>query len=119
MLLQILETRLDNILYRLGFALSRAAGRQIVRHRHVTVNGRIVDIPSFPVKPGDVIAVREGSRTMPAIAQAVERARSRSSVPDWLSVDAEKLTGRILQKPGREAIALPIQEQLIVELYSK
>ena len=118
-LLQILETRLDNILYRLGFALSRAAGRQNVRHRHVTVNGRIVDIPSFPVKPGDVIAVREGSRTMPAIAQAVERARSRSSVPDWLSVDAEKLTGRILQKPGREAIALPIQEQLIVELYSK
>ena len=118
-LLQILETRLDNVAFRLGFSLSRGAARQLVRHRHFTVNGRVVDIPSYPVRPGDLIAVREGSRQVPAIVQAVEKAKGRSSVPDWLSLDAEKYTGRLLQKPSRDGVSLPIQEQLIVELYSK
>ncbi len=118
-LLQILETRLDNVVFRLGLSLSRPAARQLVRHRHFTVNDRVVDIPSYPVKPGDVIAVREGSRSVPVIVQAVERAKSRSATPDWLSLDTEKLNGRVLQRPGREGISLPIQEQLIVELYSK
>ncbi len=118
-LLQTLETRLDNILYRMGFALSRAAARQLVRHRHFTVNGRIVDIPSYPIRPNEEIAVREGSRSVPAIVQAVERAKSRASVPDWLSVDTENMKGHLLQMPSRDAVALPIQEQLIVELYSK
>lgn len=118
-LLQILETRLDNVVFRLGLSLSRPAARQLVRHRHFTVNDRVVDIPSYPVKPGDVVAVREGSRSVPVIVQAVERAKSRSSTPDWLSLDTEKLNGRVLQRPGREGISLPIQEQLIVELYSK
>ena len=118
-LLQILETRLDNVVFRLGLAQSRSAARQLVRHRHLTVNERVVDIPSYPVKPGDVIAVREKSRTVPVIVQAADRAKSRSSTPDWLSLDTEKLTGRVLQRPGRDGISLPIQEQLIVELYSK
>jgi small subunit ribosomal protein S4 len=118
-LLQILETRLDNVTFRMGFTLSRAAARQLVRHRHFTVNGRVVDIPSYTVRPGDVITVRESSRQVPAIVQAVEKAKGRSSVPDWLSLDAEKYTGRLLQKPSRDGVSLPIQEQLIVELYSK
>ncbi len=118
-LLRTLETRLDNILYRMGFALSRAAARQLVRHRHFTVNGRIVDIPSYAIRPNEEIAVREGSRSVPAIVQAVERAKSRASVPDWLSVDTENMKGHLLQMPSRDAVALPIQEQLIVELYSK
>ena len=118
-LLQILETRLDNVVFRLGLAHSRSAARQLVRHRHLTVNERVVDIPSYPVKPGDVIAVREKSRNVPVIVQAADRAKSRSSTPDWLSLDTEKLTGRVLQRPGRDGVSLPIQEQLIVELYSK
>lgn len=118
-LLQILETRLDNVVYRMGLALSRPAARQLVRHRHFTVNGKIVDIPSYPARPGDVIAVRDNSRTVSAITNAVEIAKNRTSTPDWLSLDSEKLSGRVLQKPGRESVSLPIQEQLIVELYSK
>ena len=118
-LLTILESRLDNTVFRLGLALSRPAARQLVRHRHFTVNGRIVDIPSYPVRPGDVITVREGSRTVGAIVAAVDIAKNRTTTPDWLSLDAEKLTGRVLQKPGRESVSLPVQEQLIVELYSK
>ncbi len=118
-LLQILETRLDNVAFRMGFALSRAAARQLVRHRHFTVNGKIVDIPSYPVRPGDVISVREASREVPAITQALEKAKGRSSVPDWLSLEAEKFSGRLLQRPSRDGVSLPIQEQLIVELYSK
>jgi small subunit ribosomal protein S4 len=118
-LLQVLETRLDNVVYRMGLALSRAAARQLVRHRHFTVNGRVVDIPSYPARPGDVVAVRENSRGIGAIVSAVEIAKNRTSTPDWLSLDAEKLSGRVLQKPGREAVSVPVQEQLIVELYSK
>jgi small subunit ribosomal protein S4 len=118
-LLQILETRLDNVTFRMGFTLSGAAARRLGRNRHFTVNGRVVDIPSYTVRPGDVITVRESSRQVPAIVQAVEKAKGRSSVPDWLSLDAEKYTGRLLQKPSRDGVSLPIQEQLIVELYSK
>ena len=118
-LLQLLETRLDNVVFRMGLALSRPAARQLVRHRHYTVNDKSVDIPSYPVRAGDVVAVRENSRGVTAITSAVEIAKNRTSTPDWLSLDAEKLSGRVLQKPGRESVSLPIQEQLIVELYSK
>jgi len=118
-LLQILETRLDNVAFRMGFTLSRAAARQLVRHRHFTVNGRVVDIPSYAVRPGDMVGVREGSRQVPSIVQAVEKAKSRSQAPDWLSFDADSFSGRLLQKPSRDGVSLPVQEQLIVELYSK
>jgi small subunit ribosomal protein S4 len=117
-LLQLLERRLDNVAYRVGFATSRAAARQLVRHGHFTVNGRKVDIPSFSVKPGDVVAVRPISRKSAAILHALEEVKGRG-VPEWLQFDAEGMAGKIGSIPNRQQINLPVQEQLIVELYSK
>ena len=118
LLLQMLERRLDNIVYRLGFATSRAQARQLVRHGHFTVNGRKVDIPSYAARLGDTIAVRRGSVENPTIQHAMEEVKGRG-VPEWLSLDGSALAGRISQLPSREQINLPVQEQLIVELYSK
>ncbi|MDA1183589.1 MAG: 30S ribosomal protein S4 [Acidobacteria bacterium] len=117
-LLQLLECRLDNVTYRLGFATSRPQARQLVRHGHFTVNGRKVDIPSFSVKPGDVVAIRRSSRETAAVLHALEEVKGRG-VPDWLEFDAEAMSGKIGSIPTREQINLPVQEQLIVELYSK
>ena len=117
-LLQLLERRLDNVAYRLGFATSRAAARQLVRHGHFTVNGRKVDIPSFSVKPGDQVAIRQSSRKNAAIVHALEEVKGRG-VPEWLVFDAEGFSGKISSIPTRQQINLPVQEQLIVELYSK
>ena len=118
MLLQLLERRLDNVAYRLGFATSRAQARQLVRHGHFAVNGRKVDIPSYLVRAGDVVTVRATSQKNPTIAHAIEEVKGRG-VPEWLSLDGEQLTGRVVSLPTREQINLPVQEQLIVELYSK
>ncbi|MBM3287590.1 MAG: 30S ribosomal protein S4 [Candidatus Eisenbacteria bacterium] len=117
-LLQLLETRLDNIIYRLGIVPSRALARQIVRHGHIEVNGRSVDIPSFQLRVGDVVRVREKSRNITTIKEAVEK-RRRTEMQSWLDFDDKKLEGRLNQIPSRENIPVPIQEQLIVELYSK
>jgi small subunit ribosomal protein S4 len=118
LLLQMLERRLDNVVYRLGFATSRAQGRQLVRHGHFLVNGKKVDIPSFSVRSGDQIAIRSGSAQNPTIVHAMEEVKGRG-IPEWLNFDAAALAGRISQLPTREQINLPVQEQLIVELYSK
>jgi len=117
-LLQLLESRLDNIVYRLGFAPSRPGARQLVRHRHIEVNGRVVDIPSYRVKPGDMIAVRERSKEMPLIHESLRRV-GRAREMAWLSVDKAKLSGQMLEQPSREDIQIPLEERLIVELYSK
>lgn len=116
-LLRICETRLDNIVYRLGFGTSRAQARQLVVHGHFTVNGQKVDIPSYLVKAGDVIAVRDKSKSsekFKAIAESFN-----GTVPNWLTVDMEKFEGKIVSLPSREDIDLPIAENLIVELYSR
>ena len=117
-LLQILESRLDNVVYRLGFAKSRAEARQQVRHGHITVNGRRVDIPSFRVKPGDLVAVAPKAADLLVIKSALI-SNERVQVPAWLEVDIEKLQGSVLALPQRDQIDLDIREQLIVELYSK
>jgi small subunit ribosomal protein S4 len=117
-LLRQLELRLDNVVYSLGFASSRAQARQLVRHGHIEVNGRKLNIPSFQVKKGDSIQVREKSRKNDQIRQAVETAAGRG-VPSWLALNAEQFQGTVQDVPKREDIRLPIQEQLIVELYSK
>ncbi|HEV8659397.1 MAG TPA: 30S ribosomal protein S4 [Thermoanaerobaculia bacterium] len=117
-LLRQLELRLDNIVYSLGFSSSRAQGRQLVRHGHIEVNGKKINIPSFQVKKGDVIQVREKSRKNDQIRQSVETAAGRG-VPGWLELNAEQFRGTVQDVPKREDIRLPIQEQLIVELYSK
>jgi small subunit ribosomal protein S4 len=118
LLLQFLERRLDNVVYRMGLATSRPQGRQFVRHGHFQVNGRKVNIPSFLVKPGDVVEVRQGSREIPALL-ANRQATSHQAVPSWMDVDRDNLSAKILSSPQRQEIALPIQEQLVVELYSK
>ena len=117
-LLQILESRLDNVVYRLGFGTSRAQARQFVNHAQFEVNGKRVDIPSYLVKPGDVIAVREIRKDNGAIKIAVEENGSRP-VPAWLEKDQEKLSGKVVTLATREDIDLPVEEHLIVELYSK
>ncbi len=117
-LLRLLESRLDNAVYRLGFASSRDEARQMVRHGHFTVDSRRVDIPSFRVRPGAVIAVGQKAREMTAIKAALISS-SKIEVPGWLEVDVEKLQGRVLSLPTREQIEAPVREQLIVELYSK
>jgi small subunit ribosomal protein S4 len=117
-LLQMLERRLDNVLYRANFALSRSQSRQVVRHGHVTVNGKPVDIPSFLVKPGDTIGIREKSRKLAIILSTIE-SRKGQSAPEWLDVDTDKLSAKVLSVPTRDSIPIPINEQLIVELYSK
>jgi small subunit ribosomal protein S4 len=118
LLLQQLERRLDNVVYRLGFAVARRQARQIVRHGHVTVNGRKVDIPSYQVNAGDEIAIREKSNKLVVVEGAKEFA-SHQTPPNWLQVDRDAYKGRVLALPKREDINLPINEQLIVELYSK
>ena len=117
-LLQLLERRLDNVVYRLGFATSRPQARQLVRHGHFTVNGKRADVPSLSVRPGDLVAVRATSAKNPAIKYAIEEVKGRG-VPEWLELDGEKLAGRLSSAPTREQLNLPVQEQLIVELYSK
>ena len=119
MLLETLERRLDNVLYRLGLATSRREGREMVRHRAVTVNGRPVDIPSFSVKVGDIVQVAKGHDGQAArLKDNLERMKDRP-VPAWLQVDAANLKGMVVRLPQKEDVGLPIQEQLIVELYSK
>jgi len=117
-LLRLLESRLDNVVYRLGFAKSRDEARQVVRHGHITVNGRRVNIPSFRVRPGDLVAVGQKSRDLLVIKTALI-ASEKIEVPGWLEVDIEKLQGKVLSLPTREQIDAPVREQLIVELYSK
>ena len=117
-LLQQLERRLDNVAFRLGFASSRRQARQIVRHGHVEVNGRKVNIPSYQVSVGDEIKIRPNSTKLAVIEGSREFA-SHQSAPVWLSIDAENLTGKVLSLPKRDEINLPVNEQLIVELYSK
>jgi small subunit ribosomal protein S4 len=118
MLLQSLERRLDNVVYRLGFAASRAQARQVVAHGHVTVDGRKVDIPSYEVKAGQVIGLKDKMSKNVQVQAAVQLARGRGVAP-WLATDAEALKGTVSNLPRRDEITLPIQEQLIVELYSK
>ncbi len=118
LLLQFLERRLDNVVYRLGFATSRPQARQLVRHGHFLVNGKKVDIPSYSVRSGDTIAVRSGSAENPTIQHAMEEVKGRG-IPEWLLFDSATVSGRVSQLPTREQINLPVQEQLIVELYSK
>jgi small subunit ribosomal protein S4 len=117
-LLQLLERRLDNVAYRMGLATSRPQARQLVRHGHLQVNGRKVDIPSYSIRVGDVVSVRASSQKDVSVQHALEEVKGRG-VPEWLSFDVEKMSGRIVSLPTREQINLPVQEQLIVELYSK
>ncbi len=117
-LLSILETRLDNVVYRLGFAMSRAEARQLVTHGHITVNGKRVNIPSFLVKPGMIISLRERSRNLEKIKSNVE-ANAFRQPPKWLEYDANNMIVKVVGVPQREDIDLPIEEHLIVELYSK
>jgi small subunit ribosomal protein S4 len=117
-LLEELERRLDNVVYALGFAASRAQARQLVLHGHVKVNGKKVSIPSYRVAKGQVVAIKERSRTNEQIKASVETARARG-VPAWLDLTPESFSGKVMELPKREDIKLPIQEQLIVELYSK
>lgn len=115
-LLQLCESRLDNVVYRLGIAPTRSGARQLVGHRHITVNGSVVNIPSYFVKPGDVVAVREKSKAMEAIVNAVSGAHNKYT---WLDFDAKQMTGKFISRPERQQIPENIREQLIVELYSK
>lgn len=117
-LLLLLERRLDNMVYRMGFATSRAEARQLVRHGHFLVNRRKVTIPSYLVAPGDEVAAREKSKQMARVQEAVELAQRRG-VPEWLEVDKEKLVGRVRALPTRADLTMPISEKLVVELYSK
>ncbi len=116
-LLQLLERRLDNAVYRMGLATSRPQARQLVRHGHFLVNGRKVDVPSYSLKSGDTVVVRETSRQNPIILHATEEVKGRG-IPEWISLEGE-LGGKVVSMPTREQINLPVQEQLIVELYSK
>jgi small subunit ribosomal protein S4 len=114
--LRMLELRLDNVVYRLGFAASRSQGRQLVRHNHFTVNGKKVNIPSYQVSAGDVISMREGSGAKAVVTDATDLT---ASVSPWLQADHDNLTGTVLRLPDRADIDTPVQEQLIVEFYSK
>ena len=117
-LMRILESRLDNVVFRLGFARTRKEARQTVSHGHITVNGKRVDIPSYRVRPGDGVAVADKAKEMLVIKSALV-SNERMQVPAWLEVDIEKLQGNVLSLPNRDQIDLDINEQLIVELYSK
>lgn len=116
-LLQLLESRLDNVVYRMGLSNTRAGARQLVTHRHITVNGEIVNIPSYTLKPGETVGVRERSKSLEVITDALSTARYGSS--PWLEFDEATMTGKFLNRPEREEIPENIKEQLIVELYSK
>ena len=117
-LLQLLERRLDNVVYRLGFTTSRAAARQLIRHNHFQVNGRKVNIPSFLLKPGEIVAPVAKSRELFIIQESIKNVDSRQT-PSYLDLDTNKLEGSMIEIPSREAIPVPVDEQLIVELYSK
>ena len=117
-LMTILESRLDNVIFRLGFARTRREARQIVDHKFVTVNGKQVNIPSYLVKAGDVIEIKEKNKNIQRMKDIVEVTGGRL-VPDWLEVDQENLKGTVKELPAREAIDVPVDEMLIVELYSK
>ena len=116
-LLQLLEMRLDNVTFRLGFAASRAQARQLVSHGHLQVNGKPVDIPSYQVRPGDVISIAEGSRRMNIVQGALSGAGSR--VPAWLSLDAHQFAGKVLTAPRRDEVDCQVKEQIIIEFYSR
>ncbi|RXH55142.1 30S ribosomal protein S4 [Granulicella sibirica] len=118
LLLQQLETRLDNVVYRLGIATSRRQSRQIVRHGHILVNGKKVNIPSFQCKVGDEIAIREGSKALVILEEAKQLASGQRAVP-WIDINRDNFSGKIISLPKREDVNLPVNEQLIVELYSK
>ncbi len=118
LLIQQLERRLDSVAFRLGFATSRRQARQVVRHGHVEVNGRKVNIPSYQVSVGDEIRVREGSKSLPVFEVARDYSGS-GAAPTWLAIDRQNLSGKVLSLPKREDVHLPVNEQLIVELYSK
>jgi small subunit ribosomal protein S4 len=115
-LLRLLETRLDNVVYRLGFGASRRQARQLVRHAHFQVNGKKVDIPSYQVRPNDVISVKSSSKAAETIRGATDLT---TTVAPWLQADHDNLTGKVLRYPERSEISAPVQEQLIIELYSK
>ena len=117
-LMTILESRLDNVIFRLGFARTRKEARQIVDHKFVTVNGKVVNIPSYLVKAGDVVEIKESKKNIQRMKDIVEVAGGRI-VPEWLDIDAEKLQGTVKELPSREQIDVPVNEMLIVELYSK
>ncbi|GAB6075619.1 30S ribosomal protein S4 [Desulfurobacterium crinifex] len=117
-LLKLLESRLDNVVYRLGFGKSHRHARQLVVHGHILVNGKKVDRPSYLVKPGDIIEVKERSRDIPQIKEGIELAQRRG-IPSWLELDAENFKGVVKAEPTRDEIEIPIEEHLIVELYSK
>jgi small subunit ribosomal protein S4 len=117
-LLAALETRLDNVVYRMGFASSRKAARQLIRHRHVEVNQKSVDIPSFQVQPGQEVRMRVKSREQASVMTAMDQA-SRGAPLSWIAVDKETFSGRVLERPARTSIPIAAQEQLVVELYSK
>ncbi len=117
-LLAALETRLDNVVYRMGFAASRKAARQLIRHRHVEVNQKSVDIPSFNVEPGQEVRMRVKSRENASVITALDQS-SRGAPLSWIAVDKESFSGRVLERPARTSIPIAAQEQLVVELYSK
>lgn len=117
-LLAALECRLDNMVYRMGFAPSRKAARQLIRHRHIEVDGKSVDIPSYAVQPGQEIKMRQASRELALVKEALE-VSSRGQAPTWLAVDKDTFSGRMLERPQRAMIPIAAQEQLVVELYSK
>ena len=117
-LLVALESRLDNLVYRMGFAVSRRQARQLVRHRHIKVNGRTVDIPSYRVRLGDEVQVADASRELVQVKLALEQF-GRSQPVSWIHVDTDKALGKMTERPSRDAIPIAAQEQLIVELYSK
>lgn len=117
-LLQLLETRLDNVVYRLGFASSRPEARQLVRHGHFAVNGKKVSIPSYQLKVGDVVSVRERSRSLAKIKELAESA-AQKSVPDWLKLDVDNFAGTVVAIPTRDQIDIDVQEHMVVELYSR
>ena len=117
-LMVMLETRLDNVIFRLGFARTRKEARQIVDHKHVLVNGKQVNIPSYLVKAGDVISIKENKKGSQRYKDILE-VTGGNMIPDWLEVDSENLTGTVKELPNREAIDVPVDEMLIVELYSK
>lgn len=118
MLIKMLESRLDNVVYRLGFAPSRVSARQLIRHRHFLVNNRIIDIPSYQLKPGDVIQVKEKSRKMALIHESMQKVKEGQQMP-WLVLDKANIKGVFLEMPNRADIPVPFNENLVIELYSK
>jgi small subunit ribosomal protein S4 len=117
-LLQLVESRLDNIIYRMGFAPNRQGARQLISHGHILLNGKKVTLPSYTVKGGDLVSIKESSRDIPEVVDSLSKVEHRG-IPAWVEVDIVNLTGKVLHIPSRDEIQLPVQEQLIVEFYSK